>query len=584
MPAAISSANYATRGLGEQSAGQGLWLCGGDQVPEALLAALCGKEPWAGPDWLEDETPFARPGSDGGAGRDDADVSDDVAARDGGAGPGLDVGFCQGGALDGLGPGPELGLLLPDAAGLARLGDAELTGVVRGWRRLSSWAAAMESAAVAVLAGRRIAEAGAAGASESDGVRYAGAEVAAALTLTRCSADTLVGRALALAELSGTWAGLASGAIDVPRALVIADGVAGLGSALAGRVEAQVLTAAPGQTTGELRKAVARAVFAADPSAAEERCAQAQKSARVERWAEPSGTGAIAGRDLPPADVLAADNRVNALAAALKADGAGGGMDLLRARVFLSLLLNRPLTAATADRCADAPGADDAAHTADEADADRGDAPAAGAAPGLPDATGAGRSGSVNLTVPLLTLLGLSGQPGEVAGFGPVSGPVAGEILGPGWGGSGSRWCVTVTDEQGGAVGHGCARPKPGRNGVNWALLVRVSALAVNECAHRRESSGYVPPPSLRHVIQIRNSTCTFPGCRRPARQCEQDHTIPYNRGGRTCECNLAPLCHFHHQLKHRTGWTLEQSRPGVLQWTAPSGWKYTTMPGRQLP
>ncbi len=510
-------------------------------------------------------------------------------------------------------------MLLPDAAGFAGLGDGELTGVVRGWRRLSSWAAAMEQAAVAVLSARRIGEATAAGASEPEGVRYAAAEVAAALRLTRWSAEGLVGRAVAMAELSGTWAALASGVIDVPRALVIADGVVGLDAMLAGRVEAHVLAAAPGQTTGELRKSVAQAVFAVDPAAAERRRVQAQKSARVERWAESSGTGAIAGRDLPPADVLAADNRVNALAAALKADGAAGGMDLLRARVFVSLLLNRPLADAPADDAAptsdaanadDAPTADDAASasaacrpadaraTQDATPTPAGGAPAAGdggckdGAPAVPGlalpgrrSSGSavpGRGGSVNLTVPLLTLLGLSNQPGEVAGFGPVSGPVAGEIVGAGWGGSSLRWCVTVTDERGQAAGHGCARWKPEKRASGWALTVRVRALAVGECAHDRESAGYVPSPSLRHVVQIRNITCAFPGCRRPARQCELDHTVPYGRGGRTCECNLAPLCEFHHQVKHRSGWSLEQPRPGVLEWTAPSGWKYTTMPGDQ--
>jgi len=35
--------------------------------------------------------------------------------------------------------------------------------------------------------------------------------------------------------------------------------------------------------------------------------------------------------------------------------------------------------------------------------------------------------------------------------------------------------------------------------------------------------------------------TCTAPGCRRPASSCDLDHVTPYDRGGRTCECNLGP-------------------------------------------
>src|SRR6266571_4515040 len=109
-------------------------------------------------------------------------------------------------------------------------------------RQLSSWVAAMEHAAVGELAGRRIAEAKSAGARESEAGRYAAAEVAAALTLTRYSAENLVERALALADLPATFGALARGEIDVPKALVILAGVSSLDGELARRVEDQVLS------------------------------------------------------------------------------------------------------------------------------------------------------------------------------------------------------------------------------------------------------------------------------------------------------------------------------------------------------
>ncbi len=99
-----------------------------------------------------------------------------------------------------------------------------------------------------------------------------------------------------------------------------------------------MLAKAPGQTSGELRAAVRRAVAAADPGADRARREEAQKDARVELWDEPAGTRALAGRDLPPAGVLAADKRISAIAAELKNAGAGGSLDLLRARVYLALL------------------------------------------------------------------------------------------------------------------------------------------------------------------------------------------------------------------------------------------------------
>jgi len=59
--------------------------------------------------------------------------------------------------------------------------------------------------------------------------------------------------------------------------------------------------------------------------------------------------------------------------------------------------------------------------------------------------------------------------------------------------------------------------------------------------------------------------------------RCDDDHTIPYDQGGRTCECNLYPLCRRHHQTKQARGWQLTQPEPGTLIWTTPSGRQYTT-------
>src|SRR6266536_2192893 len=300
---------------GGAGTGQGFWLCSGDQLPDQLWAALSGQIPWADPSDLDEPGDLDQPAGDGDADGDGPGSGDAGGAGDagsdcpgsgdagssgdagrGGRGSGGDAdgacgtvggevpvvaGFCQGGVLDSLPPGPELGLLLPSAGDVAGLGDGELTGALRGWRRLGSWAAAMEHAAAAELATRRIGEAKTAGAGETEAGRYAAAEIAAALTLTRCSADNLTGRALVFAELPATWAALASGRIDMPKALVITTGITGLPARLTRQVEAQVLAKAARQTTAELRKTVAAAVIAADPAAADTRLAAAQQQARV---------------------------------------------------------------------------------------------------------------------------------------------------------------------------------------------------------------------------------------------------------------------------------------------------------------
>ena len=110
-----------------------------------------------------------------------------------------------------------------------------------------------------------------------------------------------------------------------------------------------------------------------------------------------------------------------------------------------------------------------------------------------------------------------------------------------------TRWCVTVTGPDGRAAGHACARrgPQAGQPVLSWAAGLRpaLQLLAAGTCGHARQTPGYAPPGTLRHLIAVRQPTCAHPGCRRPAARCDLDHTVPYHQGGRTCECNLAPAC-----------------------------------------
>jgi len=530
--------------------GEWAWL---NDLPEPLLEEYLQTiaeppEPEVLPPWLRD-----RAGSDG-------------------------RGFAAGGVGDELAPGPVLAALAGDvaAAGLGPCSDDELIGVLRAGRRLASWSAWLELSAAGELMDRRLAqEAG----GHAHAAEHADAEIAAALTLTGRAAGRLLDQAMALARLPLTARALAAGAIDVPRAMVIADELSGLDDGHAAAVEQRLLTRAAGQTTSQLRAAARRAVLAADPAAARRRQEEAQRDARVERWAEHAGTAALAGRDLPPAGVLAADQHLCELARSLRDAGLAGTMDQLRAQVFLALLAGQPVTSLL---------------------------PPAGEAGG----PGPAPSGTVNLTMPLDTWLGLSDSPGEVAGFGPLSGEDC-RRLGEGMvANPQTRWCLTVTDGHGHPVAHGCARPGRGLPGppgggpgpppagrrhranagsvgpgaavvlaavLAWVAGIRLEWLESAGCTHWREWGGYRPPASLQHLIRVRNRTCAFPGCGRPARRCDLDHSRPYHRGGRTCECNLAPLCRRHHQAKQAHGWWLEQPRPGVLTWTTPSGRRYTT-------
>src|SRR5262249_22712237 len=103
------------------------------------------------------------------------------------------------------------------------------------------------------------------------------------------------------------------------------------------------LSNADGRTTGQLRSALARAVLAYDPEAAERRRESARKDASVQSWAEGSGNACLAGRELSPADVVEASARLTEQARWLRQHGAAGNTDQLRAAAYVALLTGRSL-------------------------------------------------------------------------------------------------------------------------------------------------------------------------------------------------------------------------------------------------
>lgn len=513
------------------------------------------------------------------------------------------AGFAAGGVADSLPPGAALAGLADRAwqGGLGGLSDDELVGVALAWRRMAAHAAAGQFAVIAELSARREAHARRTG--NPDLAAHLDDEIAAAFTLTARGADRLLELAHGLRRLPATMAALSVGAIDERRAAIIADETSPLDEGHAADVERHLLRRASGQTTGQLRAAARRAVIAADPAAALRRKQEAQREARVERWGEHAGTAALAGRDLPPAEVLAADQNLTALACQLKAAGVEATMDQLRARAYLALLAGQPVTAAGLNLRGDG------ASFRDSTPAGLG-VPGETPAPGGPPPPGfansgpvgsCGLRGSVHLTMPLATWLGLSDSPGQAAGHGPLDADDSRRLAAALATHTGNRWCLTLTGPTGASRAHGCARtpppacpgrpPPPGEpappgstappGGTTEPWTITLQAIEASECAHTRQTPAYQPTPALRHIIQIRQATCAFPGCRRPAERCDHDHTIPYDHGGRTCECGLAPLCRTHHRAKQTPGWRLDQPHPGTMIWTLPSGRVYTTTPTR---
>jgi len=492
----------------------------------------------------------------------------------------------------GFGPGMPLDVL-PGCAGLAVAADAagdsgfdgvseaELIGVMCGWDRVEAHAHARKLAAIGELARRNPGELDA---------EFTGDQVAYALGESRARADSLVAMAQILpTRLPGTKAALEEGTVSRYKAEIIAGATLLLEDDEARAAEAEVLDRAARLTPAGLRAAIARAVIKAAPKKAKERRETAAKNARVERWLQDTGNAALMGCELPPAEALAADEQITARARELRKAGLEGDMDQLRARAYLDLLLgtdSRP------------PGSDPAAKPAGD---------------GVP----AGFAARVTLTTPLATLVGLADRPGELGSLGPVDPWLARDLARAAAASPKTTWCLTVTDNQGHAVAHGCARPEPknqrnragpgppGETGFSFTpascdgppggygtwrlrtpgdgpdLIITIDPITTDPCDHQHEAKGHDPGVKLRHLSQIRHATCTSPICRRPAAQADFEHNTPYEAGGRTCLCNGGPKCRHDHRLKQHPKWHVDQLPDGTFRWTTPAGRSYDTEPTR---
>ncbi|WP_172798379.1 HNH endonuclease signature motif containing protein [Mycobacterium sp. GA-1285] len=75
--------------------------------------------------------------------------------------------------------------------------------------------------------------------------------------------------------------------------------------------------------------------------------------------------------------------------------------------------------------------------------------------------------------------------------------------------------------------------------------------------------TGYRPSPAMARFVRMRDMTCRFPGCARPAQFCDLDHTTPY-RPGVTHPSNIKCLCRLHHLVKTFGGWGDQQHPDGT--------------------
>ncbi len=307
--------------------------------------------------------------------------------------------------------------------------------------------------------------------SERRFTEFAGEELAAELGV----APAVGSRRLQLAaevcsRLPASLHALYEGHIDLQRVEALARQTAALNAAQAGAVEQAALEQGRRASHAAFRAAVRRRVLKVDPDGADRRHRHAVRGRNLRITDEENGMATL--RALLSAErAVSVYHRIDALARRAAADPEEKRtLDERRADVLYDLLMGQDRNRVRTE---------------------------------------------MQVVVPISTLMGLSDEPGELAGYGPIPAELARELAA----GSRSTWRQMLTDPRDGQV-------------------VKVGA--------RR-----FPSPGVARTVRARNRHCIFPGCDKPAMNSEIDHTKPHAEGGRAEEGNLGPACARHHHLKH---------------------------------
>jgi hypothetical protein len=363
------------------------------------------------------------------------------------------------------------------------------------------------------------------------------AEIACVLTVSERAAGALICDALALTEvLPLTLAALGAGGLSWQHARVMVDEAANLDEAGAAALEAHFLdpdapAPARGCPAGELVAGRFRAKARTwrerhHPVSIETRHTGSACDRRVEFVPDRDGMAWL--RAYLPADTAAGIwERTTTAARALQGPAEIRTLTQLRADIAATLLLtnNLPATATNTSRQG----------TRDDASG---------------DATGVGLSGGVPVpraqvlvTVPVLSLLGVSEEPAMLDGYGPIPPSMARRLAAEG---AGSFYRV-LTDPRDGAP------------------------LEIGRTSYRL-------PTAMRQWLRLRDGKCPFPGCNNPSLDNDADHLLAWADGGTTGISNLGQPCHKHHYLKHTTAWTpTPATTTGPPGWTSPTGRHYAS-------
>nr|WP_307038160.1 HNH endonuclease signature motif containing protein [Arthrobacter sp. B3I4] len=401
------------------------------------------------------------------------------------------------------------------------------------------------------------------------------AEVACALTVSERTAGALLCQAVTLTTvLPLTLASLQAGHISWQHARVLVDETTNLDPAAAAALERNFLApyfpgmGVPDRARGCLAGDLVPGRFRAKARVWRERHHPASIEARhtrsvLDRRVEflPDNDGMAWFNTYLPADTAAGIwARTTAEARALQSPDEARTLTQLRADVAATLLQSGYL-APTGTAVTGTGG-----HTAGAGEGDGPEAPAAGLALGAGDFSGAGLIGDVLspraqvlVTVPVLSLMGVTDEPAMLDGYGPVPPSMARRLVAEG----ADSFYRVLTDPRDGAP------------------------LEIGRTSYRLTKA-------QRQWLRLRDGRCPFPGCNNPSLDNEADHLLAWADGGTTGISNLGQPCRKHHSLKHNSAWTPTRADkdhpPG---WTSPAGrtypsehqdWEPPNLPDQLLP
>ncbi|NEK60215.1 DUF222 domain-containing protein, partial [Geodermatophilus sabuli] len=387
---------------------------------------------------------------------------------------------------------------------------------------------------------------------------------------------TLVGK------LPGTWAALADGRLDWPRARAIAHELGWKARStdplVLAEVEAAVLPTAMELSIRQLTAAVRRELTARDAAAAEVRRRDAEAAADVTVRPTGDGMAELVAR-MPQPLAAAVRDTLTAHARAVKAAGDDRPLGVLRVGALADLTL-RPW-----DDTRDPVTAQLTVTTPMDALAPM---PPAVARPGsvpAPTAVIGGEPITAAHVRELLIQLDAVCPGGLQA---PTGGSLTVAITDP----DGTLRATASRRELESIARRGCPThdqpPGRRRRRRRQPHEGQDTAGAARDCPvldRPPPIDRYQPTPAQRRWVQTRDRTCRHPGCSNRAGWADLDHVEAYACGGPTACQNLCCLCRRHHRLKtHARGWRYVMTPNGVLTVTTPSGVTRTTRPPGSSP